>query len=46
MNSLARIKPTSRIRVLETPTAAIRWDLCLLALLALIGVLSHPAPRG
>lgn len=46
MNSLGRIKPTRRITVLGAPTPAIRWDLCLLALLALLGVLAHPAPRG
>jgi hypothetical protein len=46
MNSMIRIKPTRRITMVKAPAPAIRWDLCLLALVALLGALAHPAPRA
>ena len=45
VTSMARIKPMSRMTVIHGPIAAVRWDLCLLALLALVGVLASP-PRS
>jgi hypothetical protein len=46
MSAMVRIKATSRIAIIEVPRPAIRWDLSLMALVALLGALAHPAPRG
>ena len=44
MNTRKLIRPTHRRRVLEPPTAILRWDATLIAIFGLLGLLA--SPRG
>ncbi len=45
MNSLRSLKPKPRIAVLRPPTTAVRWDLALMVMLMLLGLMAHPVPH-
>jgi hypothetical protein len=46
MDPTGRTRATRHIRAFEPPSPAVRWDLYLLAVLALLGVFAHSTPRG
>ncbi len=46
MNAHTRTRPARKIVALEAPSTSVRWDLCLMALLAALGLLASPATRG
>lgn len=45
MNAPSRTRQARRIVALETHSHPVRWDLCLMAMLALLGLLAQPTAR-